>query len=72
MGGIGRLLAVSLCDVMIRPICYGRFSVHFRDLMMRGKLAFTVLIVLVSMMVSGSEKWPRKFEQADPWRICYR
>lgn len=39
---------------------------------MRGKLAFTVLIVLVSMMVSGSEKWPRKFEQADPWRICYR
>ena len=47
---IGGLLAVFLFDVMFRPT----FSVHVRDLMMRGRLPFKVLNAMVLTMASGS------------------
>ena len=50
----GGLLAVFLFDVMTRPTVYDRFFIYIRNLMMHGKSAFRVLIVLVSIMVSGS------------------
>ena len=47
------LLAIYLFDVMIRPTVYDRFFIYIRNLMMHGKSAFRVLLVLTFTMVSG-------------------
>ena len=49
----GGLLAVFLFDVMTRPTVYDRFFIYIRNLMMHGKSAFRVLLVLTFTMVSG-------------------
>ncbi len=47
------LLAIYLFDVMTRPTVYDRFFIYIRNLMMHGKSAFRVLLVLTITMVSG-------------------